>query len=159
MLKTKTKPKGIYGLYLYYCYLLKVFPQEHPKQNLPYSIRKDIKKLDQISEETRFMVSNKIETLADLKAFREQNCINLEQSIGKRANLWRKYKRVKAEDDKVKIYNEIEQLQPIIKELYKNRKYCIEIENRFIEMKNNIDNFDNEINQFKDKNKQKDLKI
>ena len=31
--------KGIYGLYLYYCYLLKVFPQKHPKQYLPYSIR------------------------------------------------------------------------------------------------------------------------
>ena len=146
LLKTKSKHKGIYGLYLYYCYLLKVFPEEHPKQNLPYSIRKDIKKLDQISEETRFMVSNKIETLEDLKDFREQNSINLEQSIGKRANLWRKYKKAKTEDDKVKIYKEIEDLQPIIKELYKNRKYCYSIEKRSVDIQNNIYNFDRDIN-------------
>lgn len=38
--KTKTKHKGIYGLYLYYCYLLKVFPKEHCKQNLPQSLEK-----------------------------------------------------------------------------------------------------------------------
>ena len=145
LLKSKIKHKGIYGLYLYYCYLLKVFPQEHPKQNLPYSIRKDIKKLDQISEETRFMVSNKIETLEDLTSFREQNSINLEQSIGKRANLWRKYKRAKTEDDKIKIYNEIELLYPKIKELYNNRRYCDSISKRSIQIQNNIDNFDKNI--------------
>ena len=37
--RTNKHHKGIYGLYLYYCYLLKVFPQKHPKQYLPYSIR------------------------------------------------------------------------------------------------------------------------
>ena len=38
LLKTKNKHKGIYGLYLYYCYLLKVFPEEHHKQNLQLMI-------------------------------------------------------------------------------------------------------------------------
>lgn len=52
--------KGIYGLYLYYCYLLKVFPAEQLKL---YSIRKDIKKLDIISEETKFLENNKIEKI------------------------------------------------------------------------------------------------
>jgi len=84
LLKTKSKHKGIYGLYLYYCYLLKVFPEEQPKQNLPYSIRKDVKKLDQISEETRFMVSNKIETLEDLISFKKQNSIKLAELASKR---------------------------------------------------------------------------
>lgn len=60
--KTNIHHKGIYGLYLYYCYLLKVFPQKHPKQYLPYSIRQDIKKLNEYSEQIRFMATNKIET-------------------------------------------------------------------------------------------------
>lgn len=145
LLKTKSKHKGIYGLYLYYCYLLKVFPQEHPKQNLPYSIRKNIKKLDQISEETRFMVSNKIETFEDLKAFRKENSIKLANLVSKRENLWKKYKRVKIEDEKVKIYNEIEELQPIIKKLYKNNRYCDGIEKRSIDIQDNIENFDKDI--------------
>src|SRR5699024_6534545 len=67
--KVNKHHKGIYGLYLYYCYLLKIFPEKHPKQYLPYSIRQDIKKMNQISEETRFMVKNNIETIDDLKEF------------------------------------------------------------------------------------------
>lgn len=146
LLKSKNKHKGIYGLYLYYCYLLKVFPEEHPKQNLPSAIRKDIKKLDQISEETRFMVNNKIETLEELLSFKEQNSIKLAELVSKKANLWKKYKRAKTEDDKVKIYDEIEELQPQIKELYNNRRYCDGIYKRSIQIQNNIDNFDKDIN-------------
>lgn len=153
LLKTNSKHKGIYGLYLYYCYLLKVFPEEHPKQNLPASIRADIKKLDQISEETRLMVNNKIETLEDLLSFKEQNSIKLQEFVSKRANLWRKYKRVKTEDDKVKIYNEIEELQPRIKELYDNRRYCDGIEKRSIDIQDNIDNYDKDIGISNEKDK------
>ena len=142
LLKTNSKHKGIYGLYMYYCYLLKVFPEEHPKQNLPASIRKDIKKLDQISKETEFMVVNNIETLEALLSFKEQNSIKLQELVSKRANLWRKYKRAKSEDDKVKIYEEIELLQPLIKELYNNRRYCDGIYKRSSDIQNNIDNFD-----------------
>lgn len=145
LLKTKTKHKGIYGLYLYYCYLLKVFPKEHQKQNLPYSLRKDIKYMNQISEETRFMVSNKIETLEDLKSFRKENTIKLEEFICKRTSLWKKYKRVKTEEDKVKIYKEIEELQHIIKELYKYNRYCDGIEKKSMDIQGNIDNFDKDI--------------
>ena len=47
--------KGIYGLYLYYCYLLGVFPKKHPKQYLPYSIRKEVYKLEQFSQQIRFI--------------------------------------------------------------------------------------------------------
>lgn len=101
--------------------------------------------MNQISEETRFMVSNKIETFENLKSFREQNSIKLEQLISKRSSLWKKYKRTKTEDDKVKIYKKIVELQPIIKELYKNNKYCDGIEKRSVEIQDNIDNFDKDI--------------
>ena len=73
LLKTNNHHKGIYGLFLYYCYLLGVFPKKHPKQYLPYSIRKEIKKLVSFSEQTRFMVANKIETKEDLELFAKNN--------------------------------------------------------------------------------------
>ena len=91
------------------------------------------------------MVNNKIETLEDLLSFKEQNSIKLAELVSKRANLWRRYKRAKTEYDKVKIYNEIEELQPQIKDLYNNRKYCDGIYKRSIQMQNNIDNFDKDI--------------
>ena len=68
LLKMNNHHKGIYGLYLYYCYLLGVFPKNHPKQYLSYSIRQEIKKLDSYSKQTEFMVNNKIETIEDLES-------------------------------------------------------------------------------------------
>lgn len=65
--KTNKTRKGIYGLYLYYCYLLGVFSKNHPKQYLPYSIRKEIAKLDEYSNQVRFMASKNIETKEDLE--------------------------------------------------------------------------------------------
>ena len=54
------------------------------------------------------------------------------------------------EDDKVKIYDEIEELQSQIKELYNNRRYCDGIYKRSINIQNNIDNFDKDMQKEKD---------
>ena len=97
------------------------------------------------------MVNNKIETLEDLLYFKEQNSIKLSELVSKRSNLWKKYKRAKAKDDKVKIYNEIKGIQPQIKALYDNRRYCDGIYKRSIQIQNNIDNFDRDINIIKEK--------
>lgn len=152
LLKTNNHHKGIYGLYLYYCYLLKVFPKEQPKQYLPYSIRKDIKIMDKISEETKFMVNNKLETFEDLKSFQDKNNTELIELKCKKENLWRRYKRAKTDDKKEEIYNEIQKLQPKIKELTKFKSYCSDIEKRSISIQNNINEIDNirEIDKAKD---------
>lgn len=134
--------KGIYGLYLYYCYLLKVFPEKHPKQYLPYSIRQDIKKMNQISEETRFMVKNNIETIDDLKEFSKNNYQEYSLLMSKRENLWKRYHRAKTEEDKSKILSEINSIQPTIKELRKIDNYCKSIKERSESIQNNLNNFD-----------------
>lgn len=142
--------KGIYGLYLYYCYLLKVFPQKHPKQYLPYSIRQNIKRMDLISEQTRFMASNKIETKEDLESFTENNYEKLSILKGQRENLWKRYHRAKTEEDKSKILSEINSIQPTIKELRKIDNYCRAINERSEAIQNNLNNFDRDLNKEKD---------
>ena len=142
--------KGIYGLYLYYCYLLKVFPQKYPKQYLPYSIRKEVKKLNEYSEQVRFMATNKIETKEDLENFAKNNYEVLSALKGKRENLWKKYHRVKTEEDKSIILAEINDIQPTIKELRKYDKYCKDIAKRSDSMQNNLNNFDKDIQKEKD---------
>ena len=148
--KTNKHHKGIYGLYLYYCYLLKVFPKNHPKQYLPYSIRQDIKKMNQISEETRFMVKNNIETIDDLKAFSKNNYQEYSLLMSKRENLWKRYHRAKSEEDKFKILTEINNIQPSIKELRKLKNYCNNIEERSKIIQNNLDKFDKDLSTQKD---------
>lgn len=148
--KTNNHHKGIYGLYLYYCYLLKVFPKEHPKQYLSYSIRQEIKKLDSYSKQTEFMVNNKIETIEDLELFAKNNYEEYQNLMGKRENLWKQYHRVKTEEDKSKILAEINSIQLQIKELRKLDNYCKEIKKRSESIQNNLNNFDKDIQKEKD---------
>lgn len=148
--KTNNHHKEIYGLFLYYCYLLKVFPKEHPKQYLPYSIRQDIKKLESFSKQTEFMLENKIETKGDLESFAKNNYENYQNLMGKRENLWKRYHRAKTEDKKSEILSEINDIQPKIKEFRKLDNYCKEIRKRSETMQDNLNNFDKDIQKEKD---------
>lgn len=148
--KTNNHHKGIYGLFLYYCYLLKVFPKKHPKQYLPYSIRQDIKKLESFSKQTEFMLENKIETKGDLESFAKNNYENYQNLMGKRENPWKRYHRAKTEDKKSEILSEINDIQPKIKEFRKLDNYCKEIRKRSETMQDNLNNFDKDIQKEKD---------
>lgn len=148
--KTNKPHKGIYGLYLYYCYLLGVFPKKHPKQYLPYSIRKEVYKLEQTSQQVRLMHENNIVTKDDLDNFVKSNNKHLNELKGKRENLWRRYHRAKTEDKKNEILTEINYIQPKIKELNKYNKYCKEITKRAEGIQNNLNNFDKDIQKEKD---------
>lgn len=148
--KTNKTHKGIYGLYLYYCYLLGVFPKNHPKQYLPYSIRKEISKLDKYSNQVRFMANNNIETKEDLEYFSKTNYEEYRNLMGKRENLWKRYHRAKTEEDKSKILTEINDIQPKIKELRKYDKYCKDIFERSESIQNNLNDFDKDMQKEKD---------
>ena len=148
--KTNKPHKGIYGLYLYYCYLLGVLPKNHPKQYLTYSIRKEVYKLEQISQQVRFIHEKNIVTKEDLDNYSKNNPDELSELKGKRENLWRRYHRAKTEDKQTQILAEINDIQPKIKELYKYDKYCKEITKRAEGIQNNLNNFDKDIQKEKD---------
>lgn len=128
--KTNKPHKCIYGLYLYYYYLLGVFPKKHPKQYLPYTIRKEVYKLEQFSQQVRFMHEKNIVTKEDLDDFAKNNSYELSELKGKRENLRKRYHRAKAEDKQTQILAEINDIQSKIKELRKYDKYCKEITKR-----------------------------
>lgn len=65
-LKTKPKAKGLKALYLYYCYLLKVFPKKNMQHKLTPEIREEVKKMDEYSEQTRLLCKYNITTLSQL---------------------------------------------------------------------------------------------
>lgn len=148
--KTNKPYKGIYGLYLYYCYLLGVFPKKHPKQYLPYSIRKEVYKLEQTSQQVRFIHDNNIVTKEDLDNFAKNNNEELRVLKGTRENLWKRYHRAKTKEKQTQILAEINDIKPKIKELYKYDKYYKEITKRAEGIQNNLNNFDKDIQIEKD---------
>lgn len=76
--QTKGKPKrikkftGFRALYIYYCYLLGVFPKSRPKNNkrLHFLLREDLIKLDNISKEARLLCEHHIDSYEQLSLYR-----------------------------------------------------------------------------------------
>lgn len=89
-------------------------------------------------------------TKEDLDNFVKSNNEQLSELKGKRENLWKKYHRAKTEDKKNEILDEINDIQPKIKELNKYDKYCKEIIKRAEGIQNNLNNFDKDIQKEKD---------
>ena len=126
----KEKSKGLYGLYKYYCYILKIYPVHYPNKILSPQIRLDIKKMNEISEQTKLLVNNKIETYEQFLFYKNTLETDIEILCSKRHNLWIKYKRVKNNADKEQIRDEIENITQMLKIKRKEVVLCDEIEKR-----------------------------
>ena len=122
----------------------------HPKQYLPYSIRKEVYKLEQFSQQVRFMYEENIVTKEDLDNFAKVNHEEYNNLVGTRENLWRQYRRAKTEDKKNEILAEINDIKPKIIQLRKYDKYCKDIKNRSESIQHNLNNFDKDLQKEKD---------
>lgn len=135
-LKNKKKIKGIRALYFHYCYLLKVYPNK--KQKISKSLREDIKKMDKISNEVRFLARSGVQTDQELFSYKSSSIIKRKELKSKREYLWRKYNRAKTQDEKQKIQSEIKEIAEEIKKLNKGIELIEDIETRIPMIKENI---------------------
>ena len=73
-LKTARKITGFRALYIHYCYLLGIFPKNKPHQNrrLHFLLREDLRKLDNITAETRLLVNHRIDTAEQLFSYQSE---------------------------------------------------------------------------------------
>ena len=148
--KLKKRYSGIRGLYLHYCYLLKVFPKKYPYKQLPPSIRIDVKKMEQISQETRLLVSKELNTYEQFFSYKKEVEYKLEDLLNKRTNLWYQYRKSKAKEDKEKIRVDIAKLNKKINPLQKEEQLLKGIEERTPKLEKNIEEFTKEENERKE---------
>lgn len=138
------KVGGIYGLFLYYCYLLGKFPKEYPNKRLPPSIRADVKKMEQISEEAKMLVSQKIETYQQFLEYKNNVESQYEELMGKKELLWKKVSRSKLDTEKENIKKTIEELNVEIYSLRKELVLCDGIEERLPIIKSKLKEMEKE---------------
>ncbi len=87
------KTSHIYKLYLHYCYLLGYLPKHTDyKPTSPY-LREDLRKLDELSQQVRYMGKYGIETFDDLYADREKIQRNMDALITRRTKLENRIRR------------------------------------------------------------------
>lgn len=154
-IKHKEKAKGVYGLYLHYCYLLKIFPKVYPNNYIPPSIRADVKKMDRLSKEARLLSRNKIINKEDLDNYISNLNDDLRELQAKREDYYIVLKR-NNNVDKNKIQDEITDITSKINFIKEEEMMCREIKNRIPKIEENLKEIKKEN---KERSKEKDAKF
>jgi len=137
-IRTKKKPRGLIALYWYYRYLLKITPPNKYPPKLSEFMKKEVKKMDEISTENRFLAKNNIYTLDILNKFKDESSMKLNELKSTRENLWRKYHRTTVEDKRESILLEIQRLGVEIRKIDIDIKMCKNIYKRSLKIKEAI---------------------
>ena len=139
----KSERGSLYRLYLYYCYLLKKFPQNRSKMKISNEMRKDIKKMERISEQIKFLCRNKIKTTKELFLYKKNIIDELNSKMHTITTLRRKRQKSIDSKEKQKLCNEILVISNSILYLKKEVALCEKIEEQTQKMIKNIENIEN----------------
>ena len=144
----RTKAKGIAALYYYYCYELHIivrFPASVKK--VSGAMREDIRKLDALDEQTRFLEENDITDQEDLEQYRSKAADELAILTDERNDLRNKLKRVIRTGDEVAILEVKKQIAAVsdrMKKLKNTFKICDSVEERALRIQEQLETLYNE---------------
>lgn len=127
-----------YRLYLYYCYLLKVFPKTENRMKLSDTMKQEINKMEQMSDEMKFLARNKIRTSEELFSYKKELANELNKLMREREALRKKKYKSNISNEKQIIYDQILSLSSKIQYLKGEVEQCKRIEERTAIMKANI---------------------
>lgn len=128
----------IYRLYLYYCYQLGILPQGTTYHPASPQLRADLRYLDDIDRQTRYLASHNIETVKELLADRAAKESQLETLTAQRTKLQNKIRRASPEQ-KILLRKEKAEVTARITALRKDIRDSKEIEQRSLEIQNTLD--------------------
>ena len=130
---------SLYRLYLHYCYILKVFPKsKNNRTKLTPEMRMEVKKMEEISNEIKFLCRNKIKNTEELFSYKKLVKEELKNQMKFRNTLRRKRQKEKSPEERQKLCDEILDLSDKIKYLGKEMKYCEKIEEQTQKIKDNL---------------------
>ena len=119
------KVGGLYGLYLHYCYKLGILPKGR-KQNyarLHYLLKDDLMKMEAITQETRLLCRNHIDTAEQLCSYKGSLETEMSALLQKRKELYSKSRRTSGEE-KEAVKAEISDISGRLKVIRKEVRLC-----------------------------------
>lgn len=152
-LNHRRKIGGLRGLYLHYCYLLGILPKNRPPvspKQVHLLFRKDLRKLDTISKETRLLCHYHIDTAEQLFSLKEELQGNMEQLACERKHLRYKSRSIKDSGRLTEVKAEIAELTKQIGRLRKGVALCDGIAARSEVIRENLDTVRQEEEQKKE---------
>lgn len=134
----KKRTTKIYRLYLYYCYQLGILPKGTTYHPASPQLRADLRHLDDIDRQTRYLAGHKIETVEELLADRSEKEAQLESLVDQRTKLQNKIRRASPEQ-KILLRKEKAEVTAKITALRKDIRDSKEIEQRTLEIQDTLD--------------------
>lgn len=129
--KPKKKTTGILALYYYWCYQLGIFPKGTDYKPTSPFMKEELRKIDEISAQVRYMTTNNISTLSDLHADRDKNQSEMDNLIDYRKRLQNKIRRASPAEKEI-LRAKKTGITEQITDLRKKLKYAKGIEERSI---------------------------
>ena len=124
-LKNDRKIGGLRGLYLHYCYKLGILPKDR-KQNyarLHYLLKDDLMKMEAITQETRLLCRNHIDTAEQLCSYKGSLETEMSALLQKRKELYSKSRRTSGEE-KEAVKAELSDISGRLKIIRKEVRLC-----------------------------------
>ncbi len=125
--RPKRKIGGLRGLYLHYCFLLGILPQNRPTvstKQMHFLLREDLAKLNQISKETRLLCRYHIDTDEQLFLHKESVLKEMEVLGTQRQHLRYQVRSIKDEEHRNEVKGQIAGLTERIKNLREEVVLC-----------------------------------
>lgn len=138
-LKGAKKIGGLRGLYLHYCYKLGILPK-NKKQNyarLHYLLKDDLMKMEAISQETRLLCRNRIDTVEQLLLYKGALETEKTDLLQKRKELYSKSRKTGSEE-KEAIRSQLSDLSKRLSVIRKEVRLCEGIEARNAALKEKL---------------------
>lgn len=138
-LKGAKKIGGLRGLYLHYCYKLGILPK-NKKQNyarLHYLLKDDLMKMEAISQETRLLCRNRIDTVEQLLLYKGTLETEKTDLLQKRKELYSKSRKTGGEE-KEAIRSQLSDLSKRLSVIRKEVRLCEGIEARNAALKEKL---------------------
>ena len=136
-----------------------MFPNNVPQQRLPASIRADVARMEELSNEAKFLTTNNIKTLDELLNYKDETNFKINQLADKRERLWAIRKLSKNEEERHKIAEQISTLTSNIDKLREEVEKCENIKRRSVQIDENLSELDTQEEMEKEtkekKNKEK----
>ena len=127
---SKVTWKGLRALYFFYLRKLRA-AQHQPSERVPYLIREDLRLLDKISEQNKFLIRHKIDTPEQLAAWKESAEYSIKKLSSKRKELMNEKRRTDTSPmRKAEIMAQMSSISAELKTMRQDVQMCEDIAKR-----------------------------
>ncbi len=121
-------PSSLHGLYVHYCFLLGIYPEQRPRSTVACDyLKEDKMRVQRISDEAAMMGKYGIQNIEQLREHYSTVTIQLEQRMKERRSMRNSIRRMQSGEETELLKSKVKELSTEIKKLRREELLCQDI--------------------------------